>query len=113
MKEVFGRAVGTWTGEKELYLTPDPDDVRLCNAILTARSVAHERFLELRYAWSFKGTPQEGLLLFGVDPETGLASGAWVDSWHQSGSIMSLSGKAGARGEAELLGSYAAPPGPD
>lgn len=113
MSESFAPAIGAWTGEKELYLSSNLDDVRLCNATLNASAVAKGGFLALAYTWSYKSEPQEGLILFGVDAKRGLASGAWVDSWHQHGSVMSLSGRVGAEGEADMSGSYPAPPGPD
>lgn len=109
----FVPAVGTWTGEKELYLSANLEDVRLCNATLDVGLAARAHFMTLAYSWSYKGEPQEGLLLFGVDAKRSNASGAWVDSWHQHGSVMALAGKVGEAGEADMAGRYAAPPGPD
>ena len=109
----FLAAMGTWTGEKELYLSSNLDEVRLCNATLEAGVAAKAKFMTLAYTWSYKGEAQEGLLLFGVDAKRRSASGAWVDSWHQHGSVMALAGTLGDCGEADMAGSYPAPPGPD
>ena len=103
--------IGEWQGAKQLYLEPPPAPPVSSPSKLSVKAVAGGSFLQFEYDWAFEGEEQAGLLLFGYDEENA-ASAAWVDSFHMSSKIFSCTGSA-ADGSAELLGSYAAPPGPD
>jgi hypothetical protein len=77
---------------------------------LTVVPILGGRFVRLGYTWAYLGQLQEGSLLVGFDPKTGVVSGHWIDSWHMGVSAMVCSGK--PAGEAiTLRGSYGAPPG--
>lgn len=104
--------LGDWSGEKSLWFDPKAPPQTVCPCALRVASEAMGKFLALRYQWSFGGQPQQGLLLVGNDNPKDTVSAAWVDSFHSSGSVMSCSGTAAADGFT-VLGSYAAPPGPD
>jgi hypothetical protein len=54
-----------------------------------------------------------GLLLLSVQEDHGAATGAWVDSRHQSAGILSCRGRIDPDRSIALRGFYEAPPGPD
>ena len=103
--------LGQWAGEKQLWLAPN-DPPLISPSTLIASTAALGKFLCLSYSWAYSGKPQQGLLLVGDENGQSTASAAWVDSWHQSGSVMHCLGSSHARGFS-VLGHYAAPPGPD
>ena len=108
----FTRAVvGNWRGTKQLYLEPPPEVPTRSESALSIDAIAGGSFVELKYDWTFQDEAQSGVLLLGYDEEN-FASVAWVDSFHMSSRIMLCTGTA-ANGMVDLLGSYAAPPGPD
>jgi hypothetical protein len=103
---------GDWAGTYKLWFDPNDPPIT-CDTTATVDKVAEGRFLTVRYQWEFDGKPQEGFLLVGIDPKVGL-NVQWVDSFHNSNRIMPLSGPVPAEdAEVSVLGSYAAPPGPD
>lgn len=75
------------------------------------------RFVRIDYTWSYRGEPQEGMLLIGADPARARWTTHWIDSWHMGHLVMACDGPAGggvaASGSVSVRGSYAAPPGPD
>jgi hypothetical protein len=102
------RTVGQWSGNSKLMLPGEPD--RESESKLTLAPTAKGRLITLSYTWKCDGEEQEGMLLLSGVKEGAVAS--WVDSWHNGDKIMAMRGKSGA-GNVTLLGSYAAPPGPD
>jgi hypothetical protein len=71
------------------------------------------RFVRLDYTWMYQGRPQSGSLLVGHRTKAGVLTGHWIDSWHNSESVMPLEGKSGDAAALVMRGSYPAPPGPD
>lgn len=63
--------------------------------------------------WSFKEEEHEGFLLIGSGKAEGVATAAWVDSFHMSEKIMACEGTVDEHGCVSVLGSYEAPPDPD
>ena len=113
LTEIQNDLVGDWTGNNLLRLSwlnpPDsfsPSDLKVATA-------ARGKFIAFTYTWSHEGAPQEGLILLGHDRGDGVATAAWVDSWHMSGKVMSCRGEIDQEGVISLRGSYEAPPGPD
>ncbi len=104
--------IGEWTAVNRLWLSPQ-EPVRESDATASVARVAQGNFLTIRYAWADGGRPQDGLLVLGRVADSDDANAAWIDSWHMADKIMSLRGKVGDAGEVSLVGSYAAPPGPD
>lgn len=104
---------GEWSGSKKLYLSGTAEPDNHCDSSLSVHAVAMGKFLELRYTWSYEQHTHEGLLLLASNPETREASAAWVDSWHQSTSIMNLKGSVDAKGAYSLTGSFSVPDSPD
>ncbi|HSH37719.1 MAG TPA: DUF1579 family protein [Chthoniobacterales bacterium] len=108
----FKRAViGRWQGTKLLYFSPPPDPAVSSASTLSVAPAAGGSFLQFNYKWTYEGAEQSGVLLLGCD-DVNAATAAWIDSFHMSSKIMFCTGT-GADGAAELLGSYAAPPGPN
>jgi hypothetical protein len=61
--------------------------------------------------WAYQGTPQEGSLLVGFDPQAGRFSGRWVDTWHMGRAVMACVGDPRTDGRVAVTGSYPALPG--
>ena len=101
--------LGDWRGTNRLRLMPT-DEYQPSTATATV-GVTAARFVTIAYTWSDGDASQDGLLLVGGSPDA--AEAVWVDSWHTGPSWMSFSGGVGEDGELRLLGSYAAPTGPD
>lgn len=112
MQALIEALTGEWSGHKALHLgNPNEPDHR-CQSHLSAHPVAMGKFIELRYTWNYEQQNHEGLLLLG-STDSGEATAAWVDSWHQSGSVMSLKGQRTADKQFTLNGSFSVPGGPD
>ena len=107
--DYLGPMLGDWRGTNRLRLMPT-DEYQASTATATV-GVTAARFVTIAYTWSDGDAPQDGLLLVGGSPES--AEAVWVDSWHTGPSWMTFSGGVGEDGELRLLGSYAAPTGPD
>jgi hypothetical protein len=111
LSELAGFA-GGWQGTNTLQ---DPEtrgpDPSAATAVVTP--VLGGRFVRLDYTWIYKGAGQEGSILIGCRSKTGELSAQWIDSWHMGEVMMSCRGERTADGAFSLLGSYAAPPGPD
>jgi hypothetical protein len=104
--------LGEWRGRNQLVLSPD-DPARESDTVASVRLELHHRVVSFRYTWSDNGAPQEGWLLVQHDTGTGGATVAWTDTWHMAHAFMHLVGTLDLRGRLDVLGSYAAPPGPD
>ena len=103
---------GEWVGPNTLWLSPD-DPARVSDGSATIASAAQGRFVTCRYSWADKGEPQDGLLVIGFEPSSGLVTAFWLDSWHMGDKVMRCEGALSEDGAVEVAGSYAAPPGPD
>ncbi|HET9250840.1 MAG TPA: DUF1579 family protein [Candidatus Eisenbacteria bacterium] len=103
---------GSWKGTNILH---DPNTQRPEESPGTARvtPILGDRFVRVEYTWSYRGKPQEGCLLIGFDPNTRTISVHWIDTWHMGHAAFIGLGPDPEGGTFQLLGSYAAPPGPD
>jgi len=110
--EALASLAGEWAGTNRLWLTPE-EPARESRATASLFLVANGRFVAIRYTWAEKGEPQEGFLLVGTEMGTPAVAAVWIDSWHMSDQMMSCEGSLSPRGVVSILGSYAAPPGPD
>src|SRR4051794_39742749 len=59
---------------------------------VTVTPVLDGRFVRLDYTWGDRGKPQEGSLLIGFDPQSGEASGHWIDTLHMGRKAMNCLG---------------------
>jgi len=105
-------STGQWKGRKTLR-DADYGIHEESASEMTVTPVARGRFFRLDYDWKFRGERQEGSLLVGHEPKSGELSGHWLDTWHTEHRVMTLAGTARKGDTLVLLGSYAAPHGPD
>ena len=103
---------GSWKGTNILH---DPNTKRPEESpgSLRLTPILKSHFVRLDYTWSYQGTPQEGSLLIGFDPNTRTISGHWIDTWHMGRAAMIFLGPEPEDSTLKLAGSYTAPPGPD
>jgi hypothetical protein len=104
--------VGRWKGTNHLWLFP-ADPVQESDTTMVVALVAQGKFVTFRYTWAYKGAPQDGLLLVGVEPQPNAVQAIWIDSWHMQDKFMLCQGTVGTQGIIFLKGTYSAPPGPD
>ncbi len=102
---------GQWHGTNKLWLDPSAPPAESETA-LTVATVGQGRFLTAAYTWAYEGQPQDGLLVVWQDPATGGGRISWLDSFHTGDAVMVFQGLA-VEGRVSVLGSYAAPDGPD
>ncbi len=113
MSEVQNDLIGDWTGDNLLRLSWLTASDYYSPSQLSVRPVAQGKFLTFTYTWNHENVSHEGVILLGYDEGQGVATAAWVDSWHMSDKIMSCQGTINEQGVITLRGSYEAPPGPD
>lgn len=103
---------GDWRGESQLVLSPGrPAEVS--ESTMAVTPILQGRFVRVEQTWSRNNAEQQGVLLVGFDPKSGALSGHWVDTFHMGHAVMALAGSSTDGDTLDLLGSYAAPPGPD
>jgi hypothetical protein len=76
------------------------------------RWVANGTFVLYEYDGSFSGQPAHGAAFFGIDPESGEGSAAWVDSFHSSAAPMLSKGHATSGELLNVTTSYGDPAEP-
>ena len=103
---------GAWAGPSRLVVTPG-EPGRVSQSRLSVARVAGGKCVRVDYTWADEGKPQDGVMLFGFDHDSGVVTMAWVDSWHTGEKVMVCSGAAKADESVDVLGHYAAPPGAD
>jgi hypothetical protein len=113
MRDLLAKIAGEWRGKNLLRLSWVLPPEHYSESHLVASGLADGKFATLSYSWMHDRMPQEGFFLLAMDEKGGVATGAWVDSWHQSARVMQCKGTLSAEGVLELRGSYEAPPGPD
>jgi hypothetical protein len=105
-------SAGPWQGRSTLQ-DPGRVEPETTPSTLTITPVLDGRFVRMDYTWSYRGTPQSGSLLVGHQKNAGALSVHWVDTWHNSDSVMALSGRSESASFLTVGGTYPAPPGPD
>lgn len=93
----LARLIGDWAGTTRTRFMPT-DDFETCEVAARMRWVANGTFVLYEYDGSFNGQAAHGAAFFGIDPESGEGSAAWVDSFHSSAAPMLSTGRA-ASGE--------------
>ena len=110
--QIFASWQGSWTGTSRLE-DPHSNLREESPSTATVLPILGGRFGRLDYTWAYRGQPQEGSMLVGLDGQTGELSLHWIDSWHMNDKIMVCVGRVDDSGAINVKGSYAAPPGPD
>jgi hypothetical protein len=103
-------SAGTWRGTSTLQ---DPHAGLAAESPSTASVSAAPGGVRLDYAWSYRGKPQQGSILFGTDDAAGAVTARWTDTWHTGNRPMACSGPKPGGSTLSVRGTYAAPPGPD
>jgi hypothetical protein len=103
---------GAWSGTNRLR-DPGNDIAHDSASRAVVTPLLAGSFVRIDYTWEYRGKPQEGSLLIGCEADTETITAAWIDSWHYGDRIMLCRGRAGAPEAIAVMGSYAAPPGPD
>lgn len=107
----LGDLVGTWSGTSRLWLMPG-EPGHDSDSVAEVESVAQGQFFILRYTWSYRGDPHDGMVIFPSGADDDPTRAIWLDSWHMANAIMVCDTM--RDGDIiSLQGSYAAPPGPD
>ena len=103
---------GSWTGTNRLHdpHTGSPDE---SPSTLTITPVLNGRFIRLEYTWTYRRSPQAGTILIGHDKSGNEATAHWIDTWHMGDKVLACRGPIGDNAPLSVVGSYAAPPGPD
>lgn len=109
----LSEATGWWEGTSLLSLPWERKEPYESNSSLHVDLGPKGSFSQIEYRWSFKDTVQHGVLLIAGSKKAGDVSVGWVDSWHQSPSVMSMKGKWESEDSVKVLGSYSAGTGPD
>ncbi len=96
--KILNESLGHWAGTSELHLSwlPQGENILKSATALTITSDRHNTFATLRYTWTHEEEEQDGMLLISADGMGGCTAG-WSDSWHQSRTVMPLSGEAKAK----------------
>lgn len=110
---LFAQLSGEWKGTKRLYLSGESGPEISSRSRMTIAKVARDTLLMLDYTWKYEGLPHEGVLLVCHDEKANVATAAWGDSWHMNARLMHCIGAIETDNKFSMLGSYAAPPGPD
>ena len=103
---------GAWDGRTRLT-DPERNTDDESDSTLAIAPVVGGRFVRIDYTWAYQGRPQEGIMLVGSNPPAATDFVHWADTWHTGHTAMVCTGPARDAGTCAVLGSYAAPPGPD
>jgi hypothetical protein len=103
---------GQWRGTNRLH---DPNTGSPADSPTTATitPMLDGKFVRVDYTWRYQDTPQAGSWLIGYEAEARVLTGHWIDSWHMGDKVMACRGSSADERTFSLLGSFAAPPGPD
>ena len=111
-RESLRNLVGSWSGGNKLWLDPNapPDE---SDATASVALDAQGQFATIRYTWAASGDPCEGMLVVRVLDTPTKADLVWIDSWHMRNEFLITKSDPVDGALVSVLGSYAAPPGPD
>jgi hypothetical protein len=102
--DVLDSLIGHYTGESKLWLDPTTPPFE-CTSEAAIRRVAGG-FFAVELSWSFKGNPEDGLLLYSYDPALKRVRCIYVDSWHMNSQFMDCTGEPTPRGDVVVVGTY-------
>lgn len=103
-------AAGSWKGKSKLHLSWLPPEERVQESDSSLQVAVNEQgaFATVTYTWHYEGEKKEGTILIAAESEGPGVQMAWVDSWHQSGGVLHLTGTTAEDGSVKAKGTYAA-----
>lgn len=108
----LGEATGWWEGTSSLSLPWQRKEPYDSNSALHIDLGARGTFAQIEYRWSYEDTVQHGVLLIAGSKKAGEVTVGWVDSWHQSPNVMTMTGKWEKDDSLSVLGHYSDGSGP-
>lgn len=90
--DLLRAAPSAWKGESILQ-DPTTGQPEVSQASARFTPMLRGSFLRLDYTWAYQGSPEEGSMWIGHDPDTGLYALHWADTWHMSRKIMVCEGR--------------------
>lgn len=103
---------GTWQGTNRLWFDPAAPAFESASTA-RLRDAAGADCLLLEYTWSHEERGHDGVLLLHLPTGAGPIEAVWCDSFHSGGGLLHFQGTLDAEHGIDVLGSYAAPEGPD
>ena len=64
------------------------------------------RFVRIDYTWVESDEQQEGSIVVGHEPDSGVVTAAWMDTWHNHDRMMICTGSRTADGGVDVFGTY-------
>lgn len=99
---------GSWRGKYQLNLAYLPPDERVTESTssLHVETDRQSAYATITYDWEHEGKREEGTLILCKSEKTNAVEFAWVDSWHQNGSVLHLAGDDSAEPSIKAKGSF-------
>lgn len=109
------RCSGKWEGKSLLNLSWPPENAQIIESTSDLKfSVSEDgSFAKIEYRWLYECKWECGVLILACDKDISHATGAWVDSWHQSAAVMFLAGKCTEEALFDVNGEYEVPGHPN
>lgn len=85
--------VGSWKGVNHLYLGDAPEQHLRSDSTMLVSLKANGQIAAFDYRWDYENEQQEGLILLGCDPKSGVAQTIWTDSFHSRNAFIVSDGK--------------------
>lgn len=106
--QVTKDAAGMWQGTSKLHLSWLPPEQRIQESDSTLQVTVNDQaaFATVSYTWHYEGERKEGTIIIAAESEGSGAQMAWVDSWHQSGGVLHLTGSVAEDGSLKAKGEY-------
>lgn len=111
--KLFESMTGWWEGTSSLSLPWERKEPYDSPSSLHVEQGPKGAYAHVEYRWSHEGVQHHGVLIIAGDRKAGTISAGWVDSWHQSPSVLNLTGKWTGEDSFSALGHYSAGEGPD
>ncbi len=94
MPKQIVNAQGAWVGRSKLHLSWLSPEERVTESDSTLQVELGDQaaFATIAYTWRHEGQKQNGAILACINEKLQTIEYAWLDSWHQAGSVMRLVG---------------------
>ena len=103
-------AKGTWHGVSKLHLPWLALEKRISESKSTLHVVTDRQgnFATITYEWEYEGRQEQGTIILAKSSDMTSIQFGWVDSWHQSDSVLHLKGETSQSGSMKARGEYGA-----